>query len=103
MSEHARPGFPPERSPVPRPEGERIHTIVRAVYQLQTPKITCSPAHLLTCSPAHLLTCSPAHLHPPANFVKKHEKSATFNTGAAVLPSQFAYASPAANFVRKHV
>src|SRR3954468_23568980 len=38
----------------------------------------------------------PAYGHPPAYFVRKHEKSATFSVGAAVEPSQFAYGSPAA-------
>jgi hypothetical protein len=39
--------------------------------------------------------------HPAANFCRKHEKSATFNTGSTVEPSQLAYGSPAANFCRK--
>src|SRR6185295_4838247 len=39
--------------------------------------------------------------HPAANRLRKHEKSATFRTGAVVDPSQFAEVSPAAKRLRK--
>ena len=39
---------------------------------------------------------------PAANLFRKHWKSFTFSTGAAVLASQLAYASLDANLFRKH-
>jgi len=88
-----RRGDPPDVQPAAGARSQPGPALPRLIRGVDCTSLRCRSPRTLPVAP---------YEHPAANAFRKHEKSATFSTGAAVDPSQLAYESPAANRFRKH-